>query len=85
MLFPEKLQAALVLLQTERPALVHALYSLVPVERRGLGTLAVDRWWRLYYDPEAVAAWDVRELAGVLYHEVTHMLLREGHAGAGAD
>jgi predicted metal-dependent peptidase len=74
MLFPEKLQAARLRLLTERPYLASALYSLVPVERRGLGTLAVDRWWRLYYDPEAVTAWDVRELAGVLYHEVTHLL-----------
>jgi predicted metal-dependent peptidase len=74
MLFPEKLQAARLRLLTERPYLASALYSLVPVERRGLGTLAVDKWWRLYFDPEAVATWDVRELAGVLYHEVTHLL-----------
>jgi predicted metal-dependent peptidase len=74
MLFPEKLQAARLRLLTERPYLTAALYSLVPVERRGLGTLAVDKWWRLYFDPEAVTTWDVRELAGVLYHEVTHLL-----------
>jgi hypothetical protein len=74
MLLPEKLQAARLRLQHQRPYLAAALYSLVPVERRGLGTLAVDRWWRLYFDPEAVAAWDVKELAGVLYHEVTHLL-----------
>jgi predicted metal-dependent peptidase len=73
-LFPEKLQAARLRLLTERPYLASALYSLVPVERAGLGTLAVDRWWRLYFDPEAVASWDVRKLAGVLYHEVTHLL-----------
>jgi predicted metal-dependent peptidase len=74
MLLPEKLQAARHRLLHQRPYLASALYSLVPVERRGLGTLAVDRWWRLYFDPEAVATWDVKELAGVLYHEVTHLL-----------
>jgi hypothetical protein len=73
-ILPEKLQAARLRLLTERPYLATALYSLVPVERRGLGTLAVDKWWRLYFDPEAVTTWDVRELAGVLYHEVTHLL-----------
>jgi predicted metal-dependent peptidase len=74
MLLPPKLQAARLRLLTEHPYLASALYSLVPVERPGLGTLAVDKWWRLYYDPDAVATWDVIHLAGVLYHEITHLL-----------
>jgi predicted metal-dependent peptidase len=74
LLLPDKLQAARLRLATERPYMSAALYNLVPVERPGLGTLAVDKWWRLYYDPEAVATWDVIHLAGVLYHEIAHLL-----------
>jgi predicted metal-dependent peptidase len=74
LLLLDKLQAARLRLATERPYMGTALYTLVPVERPGLGTLAVDKWWRLYYDPEAVATWDVIHLAGVLYHEIAHLL-----------
>ena len=34
------------------PAATSAILSLIPVERRELGTLAVDKHWRLYFDPE---------------------------------
>lgn len=83
MMFPEKLQAARLRLVRERPYLASALWALTPVERPGLGTLAVDRWWRVYYDPQAVQAWSVQELAGVLYHGVCH-LLRAHHLRAEA-
>ena len=36
----------------DRPYLASALWNLVPVERKGLGTMATDSSWRLYYDPE---------------------------------
>lgn len=49
----------------------------------GLGTLAVDAWWRLYYDPAICSSWTVEQIAGVLYHEVCH-LLRAHHARAEA-
>jgi len=39
----------------------------------------VDQWWRLYYDPAVAALWTVEELAGVLYHEISHLL--RDHAG----
>jgi predicted metal-dependent peptidase len=57
-----------------RPYLAAALYAIQPVERPGLGTLAVDRWWRLYFDPAVCAAWSVEELAAALYHEISHLL-----------
>ncbi len=84
---PIALQAARLKLAHQRPYLASALWALTPVERPGLGTLAVDRWWRLYYDPTAVERWDVDHLAAVLYHEVCH-LLRAHHDRAeslGAD
>lgn len=73
-MMPERLQAARFRLATQRPYLAAALWALAPVERPGLGTLAVDRWWRLYYDPAALTAWSVEEAAGILYHEIGHML-----------
>ena len=40
-------------------------------------SLAVDKFWRLYYDPKV--PWGVEDLSGVLYHEVNHLL--RDHAG----
>jgi predicted metal-dependent peptidase len=52
------------------------------VERPGLGTLAVDDRWRLYFDPEVAVAWQPEELSAVVYHEVCHLL--RDHAGRAA-
>jgi hypothetical protein len=54
----------------------HAILSLVPLSKAGLGTLAVDQHWRLYYDPQALADKPVDESAGVILHEVSHLLLK---------
>lgn len=69
---PENLQAARLKCAADRPYLSAALWALHSVPKPGLGTLAVDKWWRLYYDTEI--PWTVQELAGVLYHEVSHLL-----------
>lgn len=76
---PENLSAARFLLIRQRPYMAHALFSLVPVPveqmaRRFLGAMGVDQYWRLYYDPEAVGRWQAPEVAGVLYHELWHLL-----------
>ena len=76
-MLPEKISAARLALARRRPYVSAALWALQPVERPGLGTLAVDRWWRLYYDPATVQEWSVEELTGVLYHEIWHLL--RGH------
>lgn len=75
----EKLQAGRLRAAKDRPYLATALWSLLPREHAGLGTLAVDQHWRLYYDPVQVEAWNVEELAAVLVHEVGHLL--RDHAG----
>lgn len=31
-------------------------------------------YWRLYYDPAVITRWTVEEFAGVLYHEIAHLL-----------
>lgn len=69
---PKDLQAARYLCSHQWPYLSAALWALQPVETKGLKTLGVDKWWRLYYDPDLT--WDVPGLATVLYHEVNHLL-----------
>ncbi len=60
----------------DAPYLASALWSLVPVAKAGIGTLACDKYWRLYYDPDL--DWTSAELSAVLQHEVWH-LLRSHH------
>lgn len=71
---PLELQAARLRLARERPYLTSALWALNPVERKGMGTLAVDKWWRLYFDPAVVTKWNADELMAIIYHEIGHML-----------
>ena len=56
-----------------------AILSLVPVEKPGLGTLAVDCHWRLYYDPAVLEAKPLDESAGAVLHEISHLLLKHHH------
>jgi predicted metal-dependent peptidase len=73
------LAAATLRLCCDRPYLAAALWAMERVARPGLSTMAVDKRWRLYYDPAAVLDWSVEALAGVLYHEVCHLI--RDHAG----
>ena len=74
MSLPQDLAAARLRVVLDRPYLASALWSLVPVERKGLNTMAVDKYWRLYYDPDALIRWGLRGAATVLMHEVWHLL-----------
>lgn len=56
------------------PYLGSIALSLKPVETKGVDTLAVDRGWRLYYDPEYVTKLNIDELSGVIFHEINHCL-----------
>jgi len=71
---PQEIQAARLRLVKERPYLASAAWALQPVAKPGLETLAVDMWWRLYYDPAVITRWTVEQLSGVLYHEIAHLL-----------
>jgi len=73
------LGAAVLMLQRQCPYLAAALWAVRRVRAPGLGTMAVDAGWRLFYDPAMLERWDVDEVSGVVYHEVLH-LVRE-HAG----
>jgi hypothetical protein len=59
---------------TQEPYLATALFALSPISLPGLGTLATDRYWRLYVDPAIAAQWSVQELGSVLVHEAHHLL-----------
>lgn len=61
-----------------RPYYRRALWALVPVEQPGLGTIGCDVRWRCYWDPAQVVAWGPVLTAGVLIHEIGH-LLRSHH------
>lgn len=74
-----RLAAARLLAGDAHPFLAVALWALTPVAQPGLGTMAVDERWRLYLDPEVLERWSVRECAGVLLHEVAHVV--RDHAG----
>lgn len=60
------------------------IVSMVPVEQPNLtqlagGPLAVDKRWRLYYDPEWIMEGDngdPRKLSAVVIHEAIHILYR---------
>lgn len=58
------------------PYLNAGLYAMIPVESRGLETMAVDASCRLYYNPDFVLQHDRDELAFVILHEALHILFR---------
>jgi predicted metal-dependent peptidase len=61
-------------LLSRRPYYAAAAYRLQPFEVKGLGTLGVDKDWRLAVDPEAIAEWSIDQIASVLEHELGHLL-----------
>jgi predicted metal-dependent peptidase len=56
-----------------------ALYALTAVADVSRPTFAVDERWRLYVNPQKLRDWPVAQLAGVLLHEVGHVV--RDHAG----
>ncbi|MDQ1488641.1 MAG: hypothetical protein QOJ23_1155 [Actinomycetota bacterium] len=74
-----RLAAARLRAADAQPFLALALYALNAVAVPGHGTFSVDADWRLYIDPERLATWSIDEVAGVLLHEVGHVI--RDHAG----
>lgn len=64
---------------THFPYLATALFASPVVAAPGLGSIAVDRSWRLYVDPEIVRRWTAEQIGSVLVHHVGHLL--RDHAG----
>jgi len=74
-----RLAAARLRAADAQPFLALALYALIPITDPNRGTFAVDEAWRMYVDPACLAEWSVAEVAGVLLHEVGHLI--RDHAG----
>jgi predicted metal-dependent peptidase len=55
------------------------VYSLTPVERPGLGTMAVDKHGRMYYDPAWCETLTLEQGGYVVIHESWHLILRHCH------
>ncbi len=53
--------------------------SLIPTEEPGLGTMAVDQYCRLYYDPAFLEGRDLKDLAFIVLHEAIHVFGRHAH------
>lgn len=62
-----------------QPFLATALYALTAVDAPGRRTFGVDEALRLHVDGEALERWTIAEAAGVLLHEVGHVV--RDHAG----
>ena len=76
-----RMLAAAFSLALSHPYLGTALWVVPRIPCPGLGTVAVDAGWRLFYDPAVVMNWSVAQTAGVLYHEILHLL--RNHADRG--
>lgn len=74
-----RLAAARLLAAESHPFLAIALYALTPVADYSRPTFAVDENWRLFVNPQQLIDWSVQEVAGVLLHEVGHVV--RDHAG----
>lgn len=78
------LAAARIRVSRRHPYLSAVLFSLRPVPAPGLGTVAVDDGWRLFYDPATIEEWGPGSkandpkghdgVAAALAHEVWHCL-----------
>ena len=65
------------------PYLAPYVYSLTPTERPGLGTMAVDRYGRLYFDPAFCERLSLEQGGYVVLHEAWHLVLRHCHRAKG--
>lgn len=74
-----RLAAARLRAAEAQPFLAMALYALTAVADASQPTFGVDERWRLYVNPRKLREWPVPEVAGVLLHEVSHVL--RDHAG----
>src|SRR5438093_9987426 len=72
--YSRDLQAARVRAAHQRSYFAPALFNLVPVESTLVGSMAVDAYWRLYYNAAWLNAHTVEENATLLIHEVGHLL-----------
>jgi len=72
--YSRDLQAARLRASYQRAYFAPALFNLVPVKTDLIATMAVDAYWRLYYNESWMATHTVEENAALLIHEVGHLV-----------
>lgn len=77
----KKIEAARLALAKKFPYLSAALWALRVVITERVPTMAVDAGWRLYVNPAFTESLQPKEVTGVLWHELEH-LLRKHHRRA---
>ena len=72
--YSRDLQVARLRASYQRAYFAPALFNLIPVKTELIGSMAVDAYWRLYYNEAWMATHSVEENAALLIHEVSHLL-----------
>src|SRR6188768_470921 len=72
--YSRDLQAARLRASYQRAYFAPALFNLIPVKTDLIASMAVDAYWRLYYNESWLATHSVEENAATLIHEVSHLL-----------
>jgi predicted metal-dependent peptidase len=72
----QKLAESRILAARRMSYMTHQVMTLIPVERPGLGTMAVDEYCRMYFDPAFLEGRDLKHLAFVVLHEAIHVWSR---------
>jgi predicted metal-dependent peptidase len=72
--YSRDLQTARLRASYQRAYFAPALFNLIPVKTELIESMAVDAYWRLYYNESWLATHTVEENASVLIHEVSHLL-----------
>lgn len=70
---------AILACRVRRPYFSVALMAMTPIPNKTIKTLAVDKWWRLYYNQDFLDTLTTDEAAAVIEHEVSHLLRK--HSG----
>ncbi len=72
--YSRDLQTARLRASYQRAYFAPALFNLIPVRTDLIASMAVDAYWRLYYNESWLATHSVEENAALLIHEVSHLL-----------
>jgi len=72
--YSRDLQAARLRASYQRAYFAPALFNLIPVRTELTASMAVDAYWRLYYNEAWMASHTVDENAALLIHEVGHLV-----------
>jgi predicted metal-dependent peptidase len=77
----QKLAEARILAARKMPYMTHQVMSLIPVEKPGLGTVCVDEYCRLYFDPAFLERHNLKDLGFIVLHEAVHVWSRHAKRG----